>query len=254
SNFTISNTLIDSNSNNDKSNCGTVHLNNDINVSISNSKFKSNTVKSNGGAICFDKIINLNLNLTENVFSGNIAHNGGALYFKGNTYDENTLYEDKTISIIHNVFDGNDADNFGGAIYSEYDKLYSKEIKGNIFRLNYADIMGDDVYTPNSVNKTLFDMSLNTIKKFTTKPAYIILDPSYKSYVNSIYTGDIYQLKFLMYDEFNQLYMDDTKYYSSLTIKVTLERKNEYEEINDADYKLAENVCSFSKGKKKKKS
>jgi len=132
--------------------------------------------------------------------------------------------------------------------------------------LNEADIMGELGYSPKFTNRTLFKLENNIIRGFenstkyiiTSKPAYIVLNTSLIN-KNTIITGETYPIQFSLYDEYDHIYIDESKYYSSLTIKMILIEKNnmniEYDEdIYESDenrYKLVDNVCSFINGKKK---
>ncbi|ORX42811.1 hypothetical protein BCR36DRAFT_305666 [Piromyces finnis] len=246
----ISNVNFMNNVNNNKGNCGSIHLNYDMNITILESSFINNNIKSNGGVICIDNINNLELNIINNTFIKNNAINGGALYLREN--NENKNYDDGSIIIKNNVFKENKAENFGGAIYSEYNKMYLANVENNTFSLNNAGIMGNIGYSPKNIEKTLFNIkefnsSINDFTSLTTKPAYIniTIDTTLRS---EIYTGDLFPLKFFLYDELGHLYEDKTKYYSSMTIKVLLREK--YDENNEMHYKAIENICSFVNGKR----
>ncbi|OUM68061.1 hypothetical protein PIROE2DRAFT_4345, partial [Piromyces sp. E2] len=214
--------------------------------------------------ICFDNIVNLSLNLTSNIFEKNQALNGGALFF-GNKI-ENNVNDALFINIENNIFKENFAENFGGAIYSNYNQLGLAISKDNQIIFNEAGIMGGGVYSPNEINKNLFnfDNSLienNTvssyINNYTSEPSYILLNTTLNKNKNNIITGDYFPLNFTLFDEFNNLVEDITKYYSSITFKVLMIEKNSIENdiIKDdfsnklASYKITGNIGSFMKGK-----
>jgi len=208
-----------------------------------------------------DNIKGLELNLTDNSFINNKAINGGALYLIDNKLEnKNEIQENKSIVIQNNLFERNTAENFGGAIYSEYHKLYTAKAKKNIFKFNEAHIMGSAAYSPNAVNETLFDFNDNTIKEddYTSKPAYITFHAPDN---NNITTGASFPISFTLYDEFYKPFKDKLKYYSSMTLKVKLTEEDKINDLkykNDDDdknnqninYNIIGNVGSFTNGKK----
>jgi len=203
----------------------------------------------------------MELNFNSNNFFNNKAINGGALYFKKSD-DSVDIVNNKTISFSNNIFDKNIAENFGGAIYSEYDKLYLASFDNNTIKNNEAGIMGGGIYSPYNSDKNLFDVDKiifgkNKMDNYTTGPANIILNYK-KSNIDinkpiNLITGDILPLEFQLRDEFNQIIEDITKYYSELTLNVTLtkiykdgEDDDDYED--EDDYYLNGNLASFSNG------
>ena len=85
--------------------------------------FKKNNIR------CIDNIKNLGLNFTSNTFDGNIAKNGGALYIEDGP--NMNLNENRDIYFEKNIFSKNIAHNFGGAIYSNFTKLYLTDVNNN---------------------------------------------------------------------------------------------------------------------------
>ncbi|OUM63939.1 hypothetical protein PIROE2DRAFT_61010 [Piromyces sp. E2] len=201
----------------------------------------------------------MEFNLISNNFDGNKAKNGGALYFKNGKNIDNI--NNRPINIENNNFNNNMADYFGGAIYSEYSKLFLASITNNVIKDNNAGIMGGGIYSPKSIDKNLFRVEDNFYENnkyddYATGPAYIELDKSKIKIDNnetiSLKTGDRLPLSFIMKDEFNNIIVDVTKYYSSIILKVILQRKdkNEIEEEEDSDhyYHLTGNIGTFSRG------
>ncbi|OUM65922.1 hypothetical protein PIROE2DRAFT_6993 [Piromyces sp. E2] len=260
----MSNINLDHNINYDKMNCGIIHFCNDINIIISNSTFTNNHSKSNGGVLCFNDLSNVkHMDLISNVFENNEAVNGGAMYFK-NIDEKNILKVDDgdqlILNIENNTFIGNVADNFGGAIYSEFSKLHLASSKDNIIMYNKAGIMGGGLYSPSSVSKNLFNLNDNNIKNnsvfsfnsdYSSKPSYITLNTTIEKDIEIVSGGNL-SLLFYLYDEFNNIVYDITKFYRDLSVKVKLIEKEQFMkenlDINDEEinYYLLSNICSFN--------
>ncbi|ORX63531.1 hypothetical protein BCR32DRAFT_273406 [Anaeromyces robustus] len=262
-NFTFYNNV-----NNYKYECGIIHFQNDLDILIEDSTFYDNHSKSNGGAICLDNISHMNIKLISNEFKNNRATNGGAIYL-ANGINTNEKNEEK-IYIERNIFHYNIAENFGGAIYSEYDKLYETKAKNNEIIMNKAGIMGGGVYTPKFINKNMFKLnsdwklSNNTVSSeindYTTMPSYIVLetDMAIENNEISVISGNYIPLNFELYDEYNNIITDVTKYYSDIALKLNLElepistESNSYEIDNKNSnniFSLLNNKCTFIKGR-----
>jgi len=215
---------------------------------------------------CFDEISNLRLNLSSNEFSKNNAVNGGAIYMKNGKIIN--MNENKTLIIENNIFNENSAEDFGGAMYSEFQKIYLAILVNNKFSYNKAGILGGGIFSPNSVVENLFNLENNIylnntvnsiINDYTSKPAYILLEPDFPDNLIQITTGAYLNLVFTLYDEFNSIIKDITKYYSSMMIKTILEEQAEKKKINNINksnnksnnnnYHLIGNTCSFIQGK-----
>ena len=203
------------------------------------------------------------MNLISNEFINNKASNGGALYLEdGNDINENNT---DIINIENNTFQKNSAENFGGAIYSEYSHLYLATSKNNEITFNNAGVMGGGIYTPKNAKKTIFNIddlkiennTVNSyINDYTSKPSYITLNTVLPNENINIVTGDPFPLDFTLYDEYDNVIEDITKYYSSMIIKVILEEINtpyqNGENINNkkknSNFKLIGNIGTFIKG------
>jgi len=191
----------------------------------------------------------MKLNLESNTFRNNKAINGGALYLsndlnpnKNRNQKKNEEEKEKQniekLILNNNVFVGNSAEKFGGAIYANYNKLYLATSTNNIVRFNTAKIMGGGIYVPHSIKTNLFPIvegewtiNNNTVyaspDNYSSKPAFLILLNSAipKSEMN-ITSGEFFPLTFLLQDEFNKTVTDITRYYSSLLLKLTLIKKS----------------------------
>ncbi|OUM65923.1 hypothetical protein PIROE2DRAFT_6994 [Piromyces sp. E2] len=262
----MSNIYLNRNINYAKLNCGIIHFCNDIKMTIYNSTFINNYNKSSGGAICFDNLSSVNFNISSSLFKKNKAVNGGALYFK-NKRDNNVnekSNDNMELVIENNIFMENIAVNFGGAIYSEFNKFYLATSRNNIIIENKAGVMGGGIFSLNLVHENLFNLSNcqisnNTVNSFvndyTSRPSYITLNDKKINSVN-ITSGGHLPLEFTLYDEFDNIIFDVTKYYSSLSIKVVLTNEEFFLDDNNEDddsffnrnFYLVDNVCSFSQG------
>lgn len=200
----------------------------------------------------------MELNLISNNFEKNKAINGGALYLADGIKLNND--EDRKINIENNIFDENIAEDFGGAIYSNFSKLYLSTTKNNTISLNKAGIMGGGLYTPNSIDKNLFDITdtkfiNNTVNSdindYTSMPAYINLDTTLSKNPIDLISGDSLSLIFSVYDEYNNTIKDITKYYSSVLLNIMLEEKNNelMKRNKNQKYKLTGNISTFINGK-----
>jgi len=191
-----------------------------------------------------------------NYFDNNLALNGGALYIESSN---STIF-----NLEGNVFKDNYAKKFGGAIYLNVDNVYLTTNKNNTICGNTAGILGGGMYS-NSLNKYLiitnWTMNNNTINMYypndyNSKPAYILLNTELKDNAISITTGDYFPLKFILYDSFDNVLNDTIKYFSFITLKISLEKDtisnyDEYNNDNDdssLEYKLTGNIGSFLNG------
>ncbi|OUM69523.1 hypothetical protein PIROE2DRAFT_2621 [Piromyces sp. E2] len=228
---TVSNFNFCNNINNNKFECGGLHFNKKLKISILDSNFKNNNSKSSGGAVCFNDITDLNLYINSSYFYGNNAIQGGALYIMDKI---NNSGEENYINFENNIFEKNTAENFGGALYLELNNKYKTNSNNNTIIYNKAGIMGGGIYFSEFIDKDMFNMndftfvnntSNSYIDDYTSKPTYILLKTKLNSNTVNITTGDYFPLLFGLYDEFDKPFIDITKYYSSLTLKVTLEPK-----------------------------
>ncbi|ORX57898.1 hypothetical protein BCR36DRAFT_402256 [Piromyces finnis] len=269
SEITMSKINLDHNINNDKLNCGIIHFCNAIDISISNSAFNNNRSKSNGGAMCFNDLSSMNMNLTSNLFENNEGINGGALYFINHKNERFSDYNDADlwkINIENNTFIGNNAENFGGALYSEFNKLYLATTKNNNIINNSAGIMGGGLYSPNLIQKNLFGLENNYIRDnlvnlhpndYSSKPSYITLNTTLEKDIE-IASGGHLSLLFTLFDEFDNIVYDISNYYQSISIKIklienTLPSMGKMMEkgIKIDKYShhyLLSNICSFNNG------
>ncbi|KAL6599709.1 hypothetical protein U3516DRAFT_643530 [Neocallimastix sp. 'constans'] len=234
------------NENLDKSQCGAIHFENSLDLSISNSVFLNNTSKSNGGAICMKNLNDLNLSIESSRYISNAAVNGGALYLDKTLINNNFQ---SNIKLTNVTFQSNIAYDYGGALYSDYDKLYVAEIQDVNFNKNIANIAGGAIFVPNEYNKKSLDISkcnfVNNIGEthgndFTTEVSYIKLS---NTDINTIIkSGDYIPLKFSLYDEYGKFIFDKFNIYSGISLSINIQN-------NDTPkYEIRENKCTFFMG------
>ena len=192
----------------------------------------------------------MKLELLSNIFSKNKGENGGALYF--GMEKNNDVYENRTLNIEDNIFTENEAFNFGGAIYSEYNKLKFASINNNKISHNVAGIMGGGIYSKNAIDLAGYEFYNNTnnsiLENYISKPSYINLNTKLSQNIE-LNVGEYLPLAFTLYDDFGNLIIDITKYYLLLTIKLVLIKDNDNltnDEINN--HYLIGNIGSFIKG------
>ena len=201
----------------------------------------------------------MDLNFTSNIFFYNKAFNGGALYLD----DAPEIDQDiRPITFIGNRFDNNIAEDFGGAIYSGFSKMYTAIVSENTFSNNSAGIMGGGIFSPKKVDKCIFktikEMSLvdNKVNSFennyTSNPSYIKLLTTLSNPI-IIKSGEYLPLSFGLYDEFDNYINDISAYYSSMNLKVSLELKEGSNINNSENFVIKGNIGSFVNGIEKQK-
>jgi len=202
----------------------------------------------------------MDLNLTSNTFTENKSINGGALYLR--SYNDLNTDSSNNIQFNYNLFEDNFAENFGGAIYSEYSQLYKAKTVNNSIINNKAGVIGGGVYSPFAISKNLFNINsyevLNNtanglINNYASRPMYIVLNTKLDETVNEIRSGDYFPLTFTLFDEFDKIYVDIIKYYSLFNINLDLTPKYDLEDDYDYEFKkftkIMGNKCYFNNGK-----
>jgi predicted outer membrane repeat protein len=152
-----------------------------INLTISSSKFTSNTASGNGGGI----YSNRRLTIVGGTFSKNKANNGGMIYssntaiirnsakFTSNTAKNGgAIYSVSSMSIDSSNFQSNKATANGGAIYSTSVLNISKgSVSSN------TAIYGSGIFNSGTLRLTKVGLSNNNAKIFSIKvfaPSYVI--------------------------------------------------------------------------------
>jgi len=195
----------------------------------------------------------MKLELTSNEFNINEAISGGALYIQNK--DDIEINENRNIILEHNRFKENYAEYFGGAIYTKFSKLNLIEAKNNEIIFNKAGVMSGGIYTYHYSHKNLFNNNSNFIfrnntvnsyiNNYSSNPSSISLDTIIRKNPINIITSDYLPLSFSIYDEYDNIIHDFTKYYSDITLRVSLKSEKTY--INKM--KLLGNICLFINGK-----
>jgi len=262
SGLSISDLTYSNNCNNNKYECGNIYLQNDFSLSVSNSSFTSNYSEGDGGIFCFENVLNMELHLNSNEFGKNKARNGGALYFgEEQKTDTSYAYKNKEMVIENNKFYENLAEMFGGAIYTNYNKISLVTIKNNTVINNIAGVMGAGIYTSNpfdngTINIDGFTFNSNFVDSlldnYTSKPTYISLNTTLIKNSKKINAGDYYPLIFTLHDEYGHIITDITKHFSMITLKLNIFLKTDItdkvEKDDDKNVYLFGNVCTFVNG------
>jgi len=189
------------------------------------------------------------MEISSTIFEDNYALNGGALYISGPLNDNNNKQID--IEIFNSQFLSNKALYYGGAIYLNSNNYDLSKIKNLNFMKNSAYAGGSIFF--NSNNFTLFEMKKNEVKfinntseshgnNIATKPYMVHLITSISEEI-SIKSGIIYPLLFELDDQFDQIIVDESKYYSNINIHII----NINNDIDD-DIMIKGNSCIFHKG------
>ncbi|ORY56047.1 hypothetical protein LY90DRAFT_669544 [Neocallimastix californiae] len=236
------------NKNKHQTKCGGTFMRNNINLYIKNSYFSKNENDNFGGALCLNNIKNLKLYIESSSFYDNKSMNGGAIYFLGK---EDSEHFEVDITMKNLVFDGNIAEEYGGAIYSEYNGLYKTYSYGLTFKNNIANIAGGALYTPTDRKKNLLmyeDLKLNNNSglsygnDISSSPAYAVIKSKYDNETLYIPSGSYLSFNFKLYDESNIFIEDKMNYLNKITIRAEL-----YNTINSKNY-LTGNICTFTYG------
>ncbi|ORX58410.1 hypothetical protein BCR36DRAFT_343580 [Piromyces finnis] len=200
----------------------------------------------------------MNFKLISNQFYDNKAKNGGALYISDNRNLNNN--EDMEIIFENNIFEKNSAKDFGGAIYSDFSKLYLVSSKNNSFIYNNSGVRGGGIYLLSTIDKDLFNLKnsyfnnnsvSNLIDDFSTRPSYIVLNTNRKDEILNIDSQVYFPLTFTLYDGFGNIFTDVNKYfYTILTLKLEIKKINENNENyeDDENYYIIGNTGTFVNG------
>ncbi|KAL6625859.1 hypothetical protein U3516DRAFT_794237 [Neocallimastix sp. 'constans'] len=196
----------------------------------------SNLNKKKYGIVTLCNNNNANLIINDSTFVNNTSKNYGGFF--------------------HSKFIKNSSKVFGGAIYSDLFGMQTLNMVNTEFINNFAYI-GGTIYINHIKGKPTIEKSLrnqnikyinNTSESYgdiyATKPDRIILN-NMKSDEIIIKSGEIYPLEFLLLDEFNQIVIDDSRYYT----EIYLEINKISDEKNEDNIKINGNDCIFTRGK-----
>lgn len=155
-------------------------------------------------------------------------------------------------------FTRNNADYFGGAIYSDFNSLNLSKIENIYFIENHA-YAGGAIYTNNNCNNTLFDVYNKKITyndnksgshgdNFATGPHIInnMTQQNLNQNKITITSGESFPLEFILNDEYSQNVYDMSKYYSNIFLKLV--QDDDKDDNEELDFKINGNICYFSKG------
>lgn len=172
---------------------------------------------------------------------------------------QNDLYN-RTIYLENNSFKNNSAMDFGGALFYKMSNTYISTVINNEISFNKAEIMGGGVYSANTnyqsfniKNLSVYNNTINSfINNYSSKPSYLVLNNKLNSNTINIIPGESFSLNFTLYDAFNNPFIDFTKYYSSITLRVLLQDYYYNSDDNNlfSNVNLTGNFGSFRNGKK----
>ncbi|ORY73031.1 hypothetical protein LY90DRAFT_503424 [Neocallimastix californiae] len=253
-NMTIDNLYVMNNININKNECGIIQLRNNCDFHLTNSIFDNNY------KLKMEEHFN-------NKFSKNYAEKmGGAIYI---SYINDANNENSNIYLSNNEFKNNKVDYFGGAIYIDFNKNDNIVINNSLFYENKAGISGGAVYSPyyaipiNNSNLDINNKAISYGNFLSTLPLKIRLE---NNNLQSLYiqSNNYIPLNFTLYDNYGQFVNDTLRYYSDITIKVSviyndksfnnqIINRNTLKKISlrndyDSSYKISGNVGSFTNG------
>ncbi|OUM65946.1 hypothetical protein PIROE2DRAFT_59671 [Piromyces sp. E2] len=188
------------------------------------------------------------MNMHNSYFINNEGLNGGALYLSGG---ENSDTYNVEISMRKIYFNNNTANNFGGAIYSDYDGFYLTDAVDINLTNNTAEISGGALYSPSSNNKTLLFyedlyMQSNVGKAYgndiSSSPSYILSKKNYKDTI-IISSGGYLTFSFNIYDINDNILEDNTNYFTFISIKSILKNNT-----NNQNFQVTGKECNFYYG------
>ncbi|ORX40393.1 hypothetical protein BCR36DRAFT_364685 [Piromyces finnis] len=248
-NISIDSSVITNNENINKWKCGLITNYNSTFFNVENSIFKNNNVKNNGGSLCFMNYNKLSININTTVFENNSALNGGVIYFNEKVRDVN-INDKYSLKLENIIFKSNNANYFGGAIYSDFNISYLElsTLKNVSFIDNHA-YAGGAIYISNADN-THFNLNNKSLIEYKNNVAIshgnnFATSPYYVKYINEnnkkfdIMSGMTFPFEFILYDKFNQTVTDLYKYYSNIALNIKSVSSN---------CKIHGNICNFSKG------
>ncbi|ORX80569.1 hypothetical protein BCR32DRAFT_20538 [Anaeromyces robustus] len=244
----INNSKLYSNQNIHDSTCGGLHLHNNISLNVNNTSFSFNENRNYGSSICIEDIKDMKLNINNCKFYDNKSLYGGAIYLSSN--EDSGLY-DVEINMNNLYFEGNNAENYGGAIYSNYDGFYLAHTSNLVFTNNNANIGGGALYSPKTINTHLFSFKetsfiSNTAQSYgkdvSSKPSYALLVSSYNNPLISLSSGNYLSFNFVLYNEDDVIIEDKTNFFSTIFMKASLYSQK------GLTYQMSGNMCNFSGG------
>jgi len=200
--------------------------------------------------------------INESVFYNNNALNGGVIYLSIIKNDSKTLknQNQNKIEIMNSLFIKNKAEQFGGAIYSDF-------INMNIFNITNSSFIENNSYAGGAIYINDFDDDDNNNEEsllsyyedffngmkfinntsdshgddYASKPYKInLISPQSEKLM--IRNGDHISMDFNLIDMFNQTIQDVSKYYSNIMLNMVYD-SNIYNDI-----KVVGNGCIFSRG------
>ncbi|OUM65904.1 hypothetical protein PIROE2DRAFT_6972 [Piromyces sp. E2] len=255
-NIKMESLIFENNSSIDKYSKGLININNNINIDLLNSKFNNNK-SYNSGVIYFGNINSLNGNINNCTFNNNIASGDGGVFYINN---QNKL--NGKLLIEKTSFNKNHVNLFGGVIYmNEYNNENNIILINNNFTNNYAGIAGGSIFITNInkhnasyLNKIIYNNNLFNMNyagshglNIGSNPVKLIFDDNNTNTNIKFLPGNPISLTLKVYDLFDNLIIDNEKYFSNIGLDMKLFDIND-NLINDDIYKITNNEISIEKG------
>ena len=207
---------------------------------------------------CVDNANTINMEISSSSFENNSGVHGGAIYISKSESEDNV----NSIVIEDTSFTNNKAEDFGGAIYSDFDIFNINNIENVKFEGNTA-YAGGSFYLKNDNididNTKSLEVLKNTTKiqyinnksdshgeNYGTNPIKIELMTNIPKIVE-LKSGDVIQLKFNMTDKYGQIVKDISRLYSSIGINIELDEET-LNDDNEIQKKLKGSTCYFTNG------
>ncbi|OUM69116.1 hypothetical protein PIROE2DRAFT_3009, partial [Piromyces sp. E2] len=227
----VTDTLIENVENLHKMKIGLFNINNEMSI---NSEFNNNTSYNNGGVLSItsnnrnDNIQNSNIKLTliNSILTENVAkYFGGVFYLNmNNTYDY-------LFNINNNLFENNTAGVAGGVFFfANYFQKYKPQDfqNNNFFKNNNANSHGN---------------------KFASNPSIIQYnDTNELKEEFKVISGNPINFNIQVHDGFNNLIVDNEKYYSNLNFLVDM-MHFDGKKMESKEYIIKNNIISIEHGK-----
>lgn len=186
--------------------------------------------------------------------------NGGVIYFSNINNEENIKEIHESIIIENNIFKENNANNNGGAMNLEFNKLNIEKYNNNSITNNVAGAFGGGVYLSNyNTNENIsFSMFNNPhfennlagsyADDYSARPSFLyLLNDTMENGIIKVKVGDYISLLFILKDIFNKKIMDKPNYYSVIKLRLLLFNKYSNSKTNN-NYRLLGNACNFIDG------
>ncbi|ORY46284.1 hypothetical protein LY90DRAFT_14027 [Neocallimastix californiae] len=101
---------------------------------------------------------------------------------------------------------------------------------GGIHSNNWTNTNFIDTYNNKIDNNTVISYFKND---YSSKISYISLDTKLVDNLIETHSGQPFQLQFSLYDDYDNVITDITKYYSSMILKITIKEIQQFDKLNN---------------------